>query len=132
MLPNVAERRRTEERVAEGMRKRVAVRMPYRPFIKRNAHASQNEFSSCGKTVHIVAKTNPMGTASLWRILLGRHLEVSFRGMDSTFSFSRLFGLARALEINEKPGDGQIRGFRNFDVAVRASQDGYLSAQTLD
>jgi hypothetical protein len=61
MTADVAQRRGAQQRVANGVDERVAVRMAYGALLEWDSHATQNQFSSWGEAVHIVADANAEG-----------------------------------------------------------------------
>src|SRR5947207_8277258 len=60
MAADVAQSRRAQQRVTDGVGQAVAVRMAEGTFGERNPHAAQNEFSSDFETVHGVADAGAM------------------------------------------------------------------------
>jgi hypothetical protein len=51
MSANIAESRRAEERVAQGMRQCIAVRMAYWTFMKWKLDPAKNKFSALGQAM---------------------------------------------------------------------------------
>ena len=61
----IAKRRRTQDRVDERVRQRIAVREAFEPSIVSHADSTQNERTRCDQTVRVVAETRSHGNAPL-------------------------------------------------------------------
>ena len=61
MPADVAERGRAQQRIADGMKQSIAVRMAQRTQVERDLHAAQNQRAARDQTVQIVADTGAVG-----------------------------------------------------------------------
>ena len=59
VLADVAERRRAEQRVRDGVQQHVRIRMPEQPERMRDFHAAENEVTPRHKAVHVIAVPDP-------------------------------------------------------------------------
>jgi hypothetical protein len=58
MVTDIAERRRTQQRVADGVDESVAVRVADGTFVERNLNAAQNQFPAADEAMHIGSDAN--------------------------------------------------------------------------
>ena len=55
MLPDVAQRQRAQQRVADGVQQHVAVRMRDHAAVERDFYAAEDQPPALGQPVHVVA-----------------------------------------------------------------------------
>ena len=55
---DITQRRGAQQRVADGVREGIAVRVPHRTFVEGNPHAAQNQPASRGKAVDVAASSD--------------------------------------------------------------------------
>ncbi len=58
MRADITQRCGAKQRIANGVRQRVAVRMADRAFIERDSHPAQYQLSARGEAVNVVADAN--------------------------------------------------------------------------
>src|SRR5439155_17685229 len=59
VLADVARANRAQQRICDRVGQDVRVRMSFKPARVRDLHAAENQFSSCRKTMHVVADSAP-------------------------------------------------------------------------
>ena len=117
-----------KQRIADGMRQRVAVRVACRTFREGDVHSAQDELaaamSRC-KSFPMPARkamTLPVG-ARRRGFSFGCRVSVDgFTACSEAFIFYRFLPFAFLRDV--KAGKGQVRGFSNLDVAVGAHNHG--------
>ena len=61
MPPDVAQRRRAEQRIADRVQQHIRVRMSEQAFFVRDLHPADDQLAAFHQLMHVVALTDPHG-----------------------------------------------------------------------
>jgi hypothetical protein len=62
MPANIAQGGSSQQRIADSVRQRIAVRMACRTYLEGDAHSTQNKLTSSDEAMQIVPKAGPNGS----------------------------------------------------------------------